>query len=260
MKEDKFYYIKPVQHTYITSRAPYLEKLNKDYSVVVDEEVDHHQHITITLNKLNQKDFDKPVSTEYEKVKPVIPEIFYEHYNFALKHIHEAELDEGECYQVQHSKDWIEWRYFSKNEKQKTRLEIDLRDSIEDLWLTVSCYPGHKNRPQSRKEGKPIPVEDFRKFLQCTIKFLYDSNSLLIFRDDYLNNMRSLAAGDDKLIRWQPGIGFSPDKIIEQLNLRKITLEKRLIENDNDSALDRAKIRGEIEGIIYAIAAISQSR
>jgi hypothetical protein len=35
--------------------------------------------------------------------------------------------------------------------------------------------------------------------------------------------------------------------------MRKINIEKRLIEVDTDSNIDRVKLRGELDGIEYAI-------
>jgi hypothetical protein len=37
---------------------------------------------------------------------------------------------------------------------------------------------------------------------------------------------------------------------------RKNSIAKRLIENDDDSATERIKLRGELEGIDYAIQAM----
>lgn len=44
--------------------------------------------------------------------------------------------------------------------------------------------------------------------------------------------------------------------ILVQLNSRKNYIEKHLIEVDTDSNVDRAKLRGELDGIEYAVKTI----
>jgi hypothetical protein len=48
--------------------------------------------------------------------------------------------------------------------------------------------------------------------------------------------------------------------ILDQLTSRKEYLEKRRIENDQHSTIDRVKFRGELEGILYAINVINANK
>lgn len=239
---------------------PQLIRWNPDYQVEVDEEVEHYQYISVAVTKLKQGDIRKPASDQFTKVKQILREVFMDHYSLAVKHIYESKLDEGECYIHLKSKDWIIVRYFSGNEKQRFKIEIDFRDSVEDLWMRVNTEHGHKNRPDSRKNGTPITLEQFQQFLHLTTQFLYDSDSFLVLLDDYIKNMHFLAKGEREI----QGLLMSSEKsfetILEQLILRKEQLEKRLIENDNDSTLDRAKLRGELEGLLYACTVIRKFR
>ncbi len=86
--ESKYYYITKQPNSLLTHRnLSRLEKWNLYFDVEVYENVDFEQHIEIIVNKLHEKNIIKPKSTEFEKVKPVIEEIFLHHYSLALKFI-----------------------------------------------------------------------------------------------------------------------------------------------------------------------------
>lgn len=251
-QEDRFYYICP-----LLRQQPQVVKWNPVYRVEVEENVDFRQYISITINKLNQKDSEKPKSDVYTKVRPIIKEVFQSHYSLAIKLIYETVLDEGEFYLYRHSKHWFEVQYFSKDEKNKLHLEIDFRDFIESLWLTVRCMPGHKGRPTARKKATLITDELFKRFLHLTIQFLYDADSYPVLLEDFIKNFYRLCKRESTI----EGLILTDEKtlerILEQLTDRKTSIEKRLIENDNDSHLDRAKLRGELEGVAYAIKVVN---
>lgn len=120
-KEDKYYYLKRRETGWKEIHTSQLIRWNPEYIAEVDEEVDYFQYVSLNINKLKQKGIEKPVSTQFDIVKPIIREIFIEHYTLAVKHIYESEMDEGECYIHRPSKDWIIARYFSQNEKQKAK-------------------------------------------------------------------------------------------------------------------------------------------
>jgi len=257
MAEDKYFYFKDVSLYASRRRLPYLMKWRKDlFSLEVEEEVDFRQRISLDIYKFYQKD-SKPASTQYTKVVPVIKEVFLSHYTLAVKYIHETPIDDGEFYLYQHSKDWFDIYYFSRNEKDRRNIHIDFRDSIEDLWITVYATAGHKGRPSSRKNGEVITEERFRQFLNLTIQYFYDPDSVATLLGDYIKNFKLLCEGDTKIEGLIISVSKAFEDIFKQLDSRKEYLEKRLIENDGDSNIDRAKFRGELEGIGYAVKVIN---
>jgi hypothetical protein len=120
----------------------------------------------------------------------------------------------------------------------------------------IDSSQGHKERPGFRKSGKAITIDKFMQFLNLNLQFLYDSDSLLIFLEDYLKNFYSLIDEKSHI----DGFIVSAEKqfadILEQLSTRKNHIEKRLIEVDTDSSFERAKLRGELDGIEYAIKTV----
>lgn len=259
-KEDKFYYIKSIGEQSFSRNRSSLMRWNPAFSVEVDENVEHCQYISLAMLKLGQRDSSKPASTKYERVTPVIKEIFLNHYSLAIKYLHEAELDEGEMYLYTHSGNWIEAAWYSKNEKNKANVIVNCMNNVEDLWLSVSGSIGYSRRREFRKHGEAITMERFKQFLHLTLQFLYDSDSYSVFQKDYISNFFLLAKGEENI----GGFIFSTEKAFEeiliQLERRKDNIAKRLIESDNDPAIERAKLRGELEGIDYAIKTVKSNR
>ncbi len=112
----------------------------------------------------------------------------------------------------------------------------------------------------ARKKASPITEVQFKQFLNLTIQFLYDPDSLITFLNDYIKNFYLLCQGEMKI----EGFIISAEKsfqiISDQLTSRKEYLERRLIDNDKDSALDRMKFRGELDGIKYAMNVINANK
>lgn len=255
LKEDKYYYINSISA--YSQSIPQVVRWNSNYYVEVDENVDYHQYLCISINKMkDQSIVTKPKSSEWSKVRPIIKEIFLNHYTLAVKYIHETKILEGEFYIQKNSKDWYQVAYFSKDEKNKQLIEIDFRDAIESLYLSINCASGHKNRPYYRKKGTPITIEKFQQFLNCTIQLLYDSDSYLVFVDDYLRKFYQLIENNNTFEGFIISAEKSFESILNQLQLRIEEIEKRLIQNDSDTLQDRSKLRGELEGISYAIKTI----
>lgn len=67
IKSDKYYYLRAVRTGYSSWRASQLIRWNPEYQVDIDEEVDHCQKISPIINKLQQKNIEKPVSKEFEQ-------------------------------------------------------------------------------------------------------------------------------------------------------------------------------------------------
>ncbi|MCG8697688.1 MAG: hypothetical protein MI922_06500 [Bacteroidales bacterium] len=256
--ESKYYYINPVKDEYLSSRwFPEINKWNKAYVVDLRENVEWSPCISLSIVKYRSDSFPKPKSDKYQKVKPILEELFDDYYNHSLQNIYSAELCENEFYLIENSKSWYQIEYYSENEKDKRSLTIEFRDCIDDLWLRVEYNHSYKGRPNARKNGKPINKEDFFQFVNLTLKFLADHNSYQIYLDTYIKDFYNLASGNKKIEHFDLNADKAFKSILTTLEKRKIKIEKRLIENDEDSQGDRIKLRGELEGINYAIKTIN---
>lgn len=254
--EDRYYYVRYVAPN---RQLPEIIKWNQSYTLVVEEDVDFRQYIELTAYKLDKTN-PKAVSGKYIKVKPVIKEIFSTHYSLALKYIHEAGTSEGEFYLIKNSSDWYQAHYYSDNDKEAFTIEIDFRDSIEDLWLMFFCKPGLKGRPNARKKAVAITDTLFKQLLNLTIQFLYDPDSVPLFLNDYIKNFKLLCEGETNVESFVISAEKTFQKILQHLETRRESLQRRLVENDQDSTTDRIKLRGELDGIIYAIKTIKTNK
>ncbi len=253
-RKSKYYYTRLTFES--ESRRPNLKKLSKYYEVELDEEVEDHQYINLIVNKFSGNSSYVPKITKYEIVKPLLEELFNDYYKYAIKIISTIEVDGGEYYLLKNSESWFEVEYYSGNEKDKRSLSIDFRDDIGGLDLTLYSRRGYSGRPTVRRNGSPITNKKFKQFLNLTMKFLSDQNSYKVYLDSYLKDFYSLTKGDNAIIEFELSTERAYKEIFYLLESRKTTIEKRLIENDQDSPEDRIRLRGEIDGINYALGSI----
>ncbi len=64
------------------------------------------------------------------------------HYTLTLKFIHETDIDNGEFYLFKNSSDWYVVEYYSKNEKDRCKIEIDFRDKCLFQTMDKSALKG----------------------------------------------------------------------------------------------------------------------
>lgn len=114
-------------------------------------------------------------------------------------------------------------------------------------------------RPSARKNGTPISSIQFKQILDLTLKYLYDADSLKVLNMDYIKSFKHLCEGEMDFEVFKVNDEQIFKKIVEQLNQRKRSIEQLLIENDNYSESERIKMRGEINGINYAIEVLKIS-
>ncbi len=127
--------------------------------------------------------------------------------------------------------------------------------------LQVRCHLNlvrheFSQRPNARKSGTPISSTQFRQILDLTLKYLSDSESLKVLLLNYIKCFKSLCEGEIDYEIFKISDEKIFEKVVDQLKVRKRTIEQRLIENDGDSDSERIKMRGEIDGINYALETI----
>lgn len=248
---------KSSKYLYITqSFSPYTSLLMKwdvNYYVKVEEDVDSGQRISLYLDKFSEKEIEIPESCEYERVRPILKKVFLDKYDLAIKLLSDYEFLDGEFYLIEINSHFYQIEYFSFHKKVRHNIQIDFRDSISSFMLFINSSRNYGRRPTIRKKGVPITEVQFKQFLNLSLQFSYDPDSYFVFLDSFINNFHKLVNGEEKIEGFIISAEESFNKIIEQLENRKRHIEKRLIEIDNDPLNERIKLRGEIEGIAYAI-------
>jgi len=252
----KSYYLTAKGSDYSIRRPSRVVLWHKNYYIEVEEDVEYKQDLEIYVGRFPEEVVGKPKSDQWEIVKPILNELFFDHYLIALKRLNKIDLSEGEFYLISHNKDWFQVEYFSVDRKPGNHISIDFRDSIDSLWLMVRGSSSQRSRSRARKDGVPMTVTHFKQIFDLTLKYLSDSYSLKILLLNYIKSFKSLCEGeiDYELFKISDEKIF--EKVVDKLKVRKRNIEERLIQNDKDSESERIKLRGEIDGINYALETI----
>ena len=239
-----------------------VKKWNGTYIVEVKEDVEYEQYIDLSFSKFPNAFFPRPKTSKFEKIRAILKEIFLDHYNLALKLLNKDISETGEFYLLQQSKDWYYIYYFSDDNAMKKSISIDFRNFMDYMYLTIHGEPNFRSRKGARNNGTAITYTHFMQIFRLILKFLYDSDSYDIYQDDFTKNFFLLVQSDE--YEDIPDLMFSTDEsfkeILERISRRKRKIEKRLIEKDDDTELDRARLRGEIDGLHYALKTISANK
>ncbi len=250
---ERYYYI----NNQTRNLREIIEKWNERYAIDIHENYEYIQYIDIYALKIKGK-VDKPKSDKYQKVIPILKDLFEDHYYGSLKHI-PTDIEDWEYYIIHNNRTWIEINAYSKNESNKTgNIQLDLRNDISDFNFTIYSSGELRGRPNARKNGTPITYEHFKKFLNYSLQYLSDHESILIYAEQFIENFKKLASGEQtNTILFDISAEKSFKQIISQLNKRKEAIEKRLMENDKDSKEKRIQLRGELDGIKYSLKTIN---
>jgi len=252
----KSYYLTTKGSDYSPRRSSKVALWHKNYYVEVQEDVESKQDIEVYVGRFAEEVCEKPKNNQYEKVQPILNELFFDHYLIALKRLNKIDLSEGEFYLIAHNKDWFQTEFYSINRKPCNNISIDFRDSIDSLWLMVHGHSKNGMRVNARKNGIPITSTQFKQILDLTLNYLSDIESLKILLLNYIKSFKSLCEGEIDYEIFKISDEKIFEKVVDQLKVRKRNIEQRLIQNDEDSEIVRIKMRGEINGINYALETI----
>jgi len=226
VKEDKYFFSKLTDTWWSSGSIPAIFRWSKYHLIEIEEDVESCQYINCSFDKFKSGHHEKPVSDDRRNVRSIIKEVFLSHYNLAVKILSEIELDDGEFYIRKHGMTWYEMIYFSKDEKEQRQIKIDFEDNIQLFNVLISSKRGYKGRPQYRKTAMAISKEKFMLFLNCTLQFLYDSDSYYIFMEDYKRKFLQILDEDSKFEGFILSADKSFEKILNQLLLRKDSIKK----------------------------------
>lgn len=248
------------KNTGYSDKLTYISKWSPRIWIDVHEIVDHYPYVYIDISKDRSQKWDKPKSSTYQKVKPILCSIFDDYYKLTIQNLIRKKPGEGEFYLISNNTNSTQLLYYWENGTNSTHLSIDISDHIDYFSITVYNSIGHKGRAQARKQGTLISQTDFLQYFNLTIRYLSDHESLLILKDAFIKNILDLVNGDKPSWDSQLNFNASYESIINQLEIRVKSVQDRLINNDMDSKDIRAQLRGELDGIKYAIETIKSNQ
>lgn len=208
----------------------------------------------LNIVKIDTHKLPRPTGTSYQKCKEISVETYKKHFAYALSNLRNTLWIDAEYYLIDKSSTWFVLAMYTTDPKDRFSIIIDVRNSLEITIIDIHKSSNFTNRTSYRKKAKPISNEIFIACFRETIKFIDDSVSYHLNIESYLSRMQEIIKGNYDLSN-SPSV-IDINQVIDQLDTKKKLLEKRLMENDTDSPIDRATLRGEIEGLKYALNVI----
>lgn len=222
----------------------------------------HKMHLRVYITKNgNRSAYETSYkSDEYNIIKSAAKDDFYEAYNSCLQNIHHVDLSDGEFYLVkkkQSHAQGIAW--FSKKEKRRLGLLIEFYDDKKDFHLSIDCnIQVGKNAHHFRRAGNVLAPTAFRSIYNTFLNFLHDPENYHTGHAILMNQYHNIAMGEVPEITVSVSSSWNPDNTIaiDKIKKRISSIEQRLIELDTDTSGNRTKMRGELEGLKFALIAI----
>lgn len=207
--------------------------------------------IEIIFDKLKSKRFEKPVSTNICQVKPILKSEYESCIKRNLELISSPDWDEGEYYVVPHA-DYIELVMYTINRKNQFQISIRIDNSYDYGSVEISRSSSFSNKRSYITHGKALEEKQFRRIFKLVYNYILDEGSNHINHHSLDAKIKLILSDEIKL-----SDSAAPQDVayLEQLEIKKERLKARLINNDSDTPLDRATLRGELVGIEYAIQA-----
>lgn len=213
--------------------------------------------LVVNVNKyISNKDNWMPRSDEETLVKIISKDAFDKHYSKLLREIYNLDRSSGEFYYYKsYGKkiDGVAW--FSNDKLDKKNILIKLDNQKEDFDLTLTCADSWKNIQHFRRAGNTIERESYNLFFKSLLNFLYDRGNYVINYFDLVDLFNKMLNGDVKEQEMTENIKWQSDnsKLIVAISNRISAIERRLMEIDSDTLEERIKMRGELEGLLFAL-------
>lgn len=207
--------------------------------------------IEVIFDKVKSKRFVKPVSTSFVMVKPIQKNEFDNCIKRNLELISKPDWTEAEYYVIPHDS-YVELAMFTIDRKNQFEVSIRIDNSYDYGSVEISRSSSFSLRKSYRNNGNVIGEDQFRSIFKLVYNYILDAESYHINHNQLDEKVKLILHGEVHLSG-----NAAPQEIayIEQLEKKKEQLKARLIDNDNDTPLDRATLRGELAGIDYAIQA-----
>jgi hypothetical protein len=223
---------------------------NPCFEVSVNDNVDMPD-IDISIDNYEKKYFKRPTGSKYEKINEIDKDSFYNYFNISLDVLKSTTWNTAEYFLIKYTNSY---KLIAFTEVPRLRLVASVMNDIDFMDISVGIKRSFSSRPGIRKSGITISEEIFCYVFKETINFIEDDCSYLINRKEFWDKISKAIKGeltptaDNK-------IQINYQQLIEHLDIKKKQIEQFLMDKD-DTALKRATLRGEKDGINYAIKTI----
>jgi hypothetical protein len=251
-----------MEHFYIeTTRSnddSSLIRLSRDLMVSFSLPVDQKKNLSINVGKNGNQAFEGEFKTdEYSIIKRISKDKFCQDYYQLLRCYHELDISSGEFFLIKKKDMATGMVWFSGEPVRRLGLSIDFYNADRIISLTIDCCVRFgKNVRHFRKAGNIIDEDKFHLFLRVLFHYLHDYENLSFNLKPLFGQFEEVVNGGKLTFPsasdWQKDNSVA----IEKLTNRILSVEKRLLEIDNDTPEERIRMRGELEGLRFALTTI----
>jgi hypothetical protein len=204
----------------------------------------------------NGKDNSIPPSDAETQIKIITKDTFNKYFSKFLQSIHQLDRSSGEFYYLKsYGKVIVGVAWFSENERDKKNILISLDNEKDDFYFTITCTNNWKNIQHFRRAGNTIEIGKYNTFFKVVLKYIHDRENYVVNYFDIISHFKRMLTGDIEEQESKEFGSWQPDnsKIIDAVSNRISAIERRLMEIDSDTLEERIKMRGELEGLQFAL-------
>ncbi len=227
--------------------------------VTIHEDVDFPE-ISINTDRLGGGRYFKPTGGEFEKVRQVKEDDFYNYFSVSLDVFKSLIWDVSlAAYFIRKpSHNQLECIMFSNDKENRYRVEIRIDASVEEVKVELEYNNIYRGQEKLREKAIFIDEPLFDYILTETINFIKDDRNYQDNVDPYTRLIQDACEGNIRpLLAPKNRIDFNPLMLSLENNIR--LLESRLMNNDEDSKEARENVRGKIDGLKMAIGEIRRT-
>lgn len=244
-------------HKYIVSnitKSKYIVRNSPNEEVTINENIDM-PYISIDLDLMKEKSFERPQTDEYNKYKEIKKEDFYNYLFVTFDALKTFKSVEAEIYFDKPFSSRYEIVFFSMNPKHKFRFDIQVNNRLEWGDVRVLCSRSFSRKRFYKEKAIPVSGELFEYILIKTYEYLEDDLHYIENFREYLKLIDLSYQGKINPILPDKTVNINP--LIIELTNEIRQFETRLLNYDNDTKEAREKLRGKIEGLKSAIHSIN---
>lgn len=203
----------------------------------------------------------RPKSDKQHKYKDIDKSTYESYLTHFIKQLESCTWESAEYYLADpaispSSFGGIEFAMFTKKARYQffTVVNFSEYDGGMDIVVIQGGKFGYRN--SYRKKAAPIPQAAFLAAFKESVKYLAVGEGYIANYESYSHLMNQIVQGNLSHTQTVPSTGL--EQLIARLEYKRGEITARLIQNDTDQGITRASLRGEREGIEFALRSIRE--
>lgn len=252
----------------------YLRTWQKTYKVLPDEDYiirnsprielrmrEDSGYPEIELEFRQSEQIKRPKSGKQHKYKEIDKATYESYLTHFVKQLESCTWESAEYYLADpaispSSLGGIEFAMFTKKARSQFFTVVNFSEYDGGMDMAVNQGAKFSYRNSYRKKATPIPQSAFLAAFKESIKYVADGEGYIANYESYRHIMNQIVQGNLPRAQNVPSTGL--EQLIARLEYKRGEITARLIQNDTDQGITRASLRGEREGIEFALRSIKE--